>query len=421
MKNKHLSFDDRLEIEKGLKENKSFKAIGTIINKDCTTISKEIKNHIVFKDVGTVGRKHFDCKKGKNCPFRQKGTLCNFNNCEHYEKLVCPKLSKPPYVCNGCKEKNTCSLSKRFYESTYAFKEYKDNLTEARLGINFTQQELENLDKILIPLVKEQGQSIHHAFINNENSIMCSEKEIYHLIDIGALTVKNIDLPRKVRLRQSPKRKTYYKIDKKCLEGRKYVDFKKFIEENPDTNIIQIDTVEGIKGGKVLLTIHFVNCCFMLAFLRDHNDAQAVIDVFNYLEELFGIETFKELFPVILTDNGSEFSNPKEIEYSHLTGEQRTKVFYCEPGRSDQKGSCEVNHEMIRRILEKKTSFDNLTQEDINLMMSHINSYKRKKLNNSSALEMFNLMYGNDIAVKLNILEISSNDINLTPSLLKRN
>ena len=103
MKNKHLSFDDRLEIEKGLKENKSFKAIGTIINKDCTTISKEIKNHIVFKDVGTVGRKHFDCKRGKNCPFRQKGTLCNFNNCEHYEKLVCPKLSKPPYVCNGCK------------------------------------------------------------------------------------------------------------------------------------------------------------------------------------------------------------------------------------------------------------------------------------------------------------------------------
>ena len=205
------------------------------------------------------------------------------------------------------------------------------------------------------------------------------------------------------------------------MEGRKYVDFKKFIEENPDTNIIQIDTVEGIKGGKVLLTIHFVNCCFMLAFLREHNDAQSVIDVFNYLEELFGIETFKELFPVILTDNGSEFSNPKEIEYSHLTGEQRTKVFYCEPGRSDQKGSCEVNHEMIRRILEKKTSFDNLTQEDINLMMSHINSYKRKKLNNSSALEMFNLMYGNDIAVKLNILEISSNDINLTPSLLKRN
>ena len=159
----------------------------------------------------------------------------------------------------------------------------------------------------------------------------------------------------------------------------------------------------------------------MLAFLRDRNDAQSVIDIFNYLEELFGVETFKKLFPVILTDNGSEFSNPKEIEYSHLTGEQRTKVFYCEPGHPDQKGSCEVNHEMIRRILEKKTSFDNFTQEDINLMMSHINSYKRKKLNNSSPLETFNLMYSNAIATKLNILEIKSNDINLTSSLLKKN
>ena len=188
MKNKHLSFDDRLEIEKGLKENKSFKAIGNIINKDCTTVAKdvakEIKNHIIFKEVGTVGRKHFDCKKGKNCPFRQKGTLCNFNNCAHYEKVVCLKLSKPPYVCNGCKEKSTCTLSKQFYESDYAFKEYKENLTNARLRINFSQQELNNLDKILIPLVKEQGQSIHHAFVNNENLIMCSEKEIYHLIDI---------------------------------------------------------------------------------------------------------------------------------------------------------------------------------------------------------------------------------------------
>ena len=149
MKNKHLSFDDRLEIEKGLKENKSFKAIGTIINKDCTTISKEIKNHIVFKYVGTVGRKHFDCKQGKNCPFRQKGTLCNFNNCEHYEKLVCPKLSKPPYVCNGCKEKNTCSLSKRFYESTYAFKEYKDNLY-MRIDLVKTNEEYQVMEVELL-------------------------------------------------------------------------------------------------------------------------------------------------------------------------------------------------------------------------------------------------------------------------------
>lgn len=180
-----------------------------------------------------------------------------------------------------------------------------------------------------------------------------------------------------------------------------------------------MDSVEGIKGGKVLLTIHFVTCGFMLAFLRNQNDAQSVIDIFDNLEDILKMDTFKKLFVVILTDNGTEFSNPSEIEISKITGEERTKVFYCEPRRSDQKGSCEVNHE-FRRILPKKTSFDNLTQEDINLMMSHINSYKRKKLNDCSPIQLFSLMYGNDIANKLGIKEIKPNMINLSENLLKK-
>ena len=137
-----------------------------------------------------------------------------------------------------------------------------------------------------------------------------------------------------------------------------------------------MDTVEGVKGGKVLLTIHFVNCSFILAFIREHNDAQSVIDIFNYLQEILGIDKFKELFILVLTDNGSEFSNPKEIEFDSNTGEKRTQIFYCHPSSLYEKGSCEVNHELLRRI---GTSFNDLTQEDINLIMSHINSYKRKK------------------------------------------
>lgn len=417
MKNKHLTFDDRLEIEKGLKEGKSFKEIAKAIGKDCTTVSKEVKNHFTIKETGAHGRRHFDCLHGTNCPYRDKGVLCNLKNCEHYEKQNCPKLLKPPYVCNGCSKILSCTLSKNIYDSSYAYKEYKDNLVEARVGIHFTQKEIDDLNELLVPLIKEQGQSVHHVFINNKNCIMCSEKQIYNLIDLGILKVRNIDLPRKVRLRTTPKRRTYYKIDKKCLDGRRYTDYLKYMEEHPDTNVVQMDSVEGIKSGKVLLTLHFVNCSFMFAFLRDRNDAQSVIDIFNELDNKLGTDTFKKLFPVILTDNGSEFSNPKEIE---LEGpNQRTKIFYCEPGRSDQKGSCEVNHELIRRVLPKGTSFDNLTQEDINLLMSHINSYKRKKLNDSSALELFNLLYGEIIASKLGIIYIESNSINLTNSLLK--
>lgn len=377
MKNKHLSFDDRLEIERGLKDNLSFKQIGKNIGKDCTTVSKEIKNHIIFKDTGAVGRPFFDCINRFNCQHKVKGTKCNPKNCEYYQKETCKKLSKPPYVCNGCPNKRNCTLSKQLYDAIYANKEYQENLTEARTGITYSEKEIENLNNILVPLVKEQNQSIHHAVINNKNSIMVSEKEIYNLVDLGVLKIKNIDLPRKVRFRNIPKNRTSYKIDKKCLINRKYADYINFISKNPDINVVEMDTVEGVKGGKVLLTLHFVNCSFMLAFLREHNDAQSVIDIFNSIEDKLKVDLFKKLFPLILTDNGPEFSNPLEIEFNHITGEQRTQIFYCEPGRPDQKGSCEVNHEMIRRILPKGTSFDNLTQEDINKIMSHINSYKR--------------------------------------------
>ena len=242
----------------------------------------------------------------------------------------------------------------------------------------------------------------------------------YKLIDLGILEVRNIDLQRKVKFKQRRKQTSIYKIDKKCTENRTYEDFLKYMEENPDTPIIEMDTVEGRKGGKVLLTIHFVNSSFMLAFIRDHNDAESVINTFNKLQDILGLTKFKELFIIILTDNGSEFSNPNEMEYDPITGEKRTQIFYCHPSSPYEKGSCEVNHELLRRILPKGTSFDDLTQNDINIVMSHINSYKRKKLNDKSPYFMFSSIYGKDTIDKLNIKEINPNDVNLSTKLLKK-
>lgn len=381
---KHLSFDDRLTIEKNLYLSQSFKYIGRILDKDCTTISKEIRNHYIIKNTGGVGRRFNNCIYRKTCPNRGKN--CNLMNCSEFKEEKCSLLTKPPYVCNGCKNRTTCTLTKHFYEADFAFREYLDVLTEARQGLLIDQSEIEYLNSILVPLIKEQGQSIHHALINNKNKIMYSDKTIYKLIDLGLLQVRNIDLPRKVRFRQRKKEITVYKVDKNCLIGRTYEDFLKYMHDNPDTPIVQMDTVEGSKGGKVLLTIHFVTCSFMLAFLRDHNDAQSVIDIFRYLQKILGIDKFKEMFVLILTDNGPEFSNPLEIEFDLNTGEKRTQIFYCNPSSPFEKGSCEVNHELLRRVLPKGTSFDHLTQEDINLMMSHINSYKRKKTERSITL-----------------------------------
>lgn len=418
MKNKHLSLEDRFKIENGLNNQLSFKKIALLIDKDCTTISREIRSHYIVKNTGGIGRPFNNCIERKTCPNRGKN--CNLHNCTAFTEEKCPLLDKPPYVCNGCKNKYQCTLTKHFYDSVYANSEYKDNLIESRTGVIIDTEEVDNLNSILVPLICDQGQSIHQAIINNQNKIMYSDKTIYKLIDLGVLNIKNIDLPRKVRYKTRRKKCTVYKVDKKCLEGRRYEDFQKFITENPDIPLVEMDSVEGKKGGKVLLTIHFVNCSFMLAFMREHNDAQSVIDIFNNLQNILGIDKFKELFIVILTDNGSEFSNPTEIEFDCNTGEKRTQIFYCHPSSPHEKGSCEVNHELLRRILPKGTSFNDLTQKDINLIMSHINSYKRKKLNNKSPNFVFSSIYGKDTLDKLGIVEIEPNNINLTSSLIKK-
>ena len=414
----HLTKDDRITIENNLNNNTSLKQIGKNINKHCSSISREIKNHYITKNTGSVGRQFNNCIFRKTCPNRGKN--CSIQNCSEFIEERCSLLNRTPYVCNGCKKRIQCTLSKIFYDAIYAQKEYEDNLKESRSGIVITQDEINHLNDILTPLIKDQGQSIHHAIINNKNKIMYSKNKIYRLIDLGLLDVRNIDLPRKVRYRQRSKDVTVYKIDKHYLENRTYEDFQHYMNEHPDTPIVEMDSVEGRKGGKILLTLHFVNCSFMLAFIREHNDAQSVIDIFNNLQKILGIDKFKELFVLILTDNGSEFSNPTEIEFDMTTGELRTQIFYCHPSSPYEKGACEVNHELIRRILPKGTSFDELNQCDINLIMSHINSYKRKKLNNVSPLTLFNTIYGKETTDKLNVQEIEPNKINLSTNLLRK-
>lgn len=179
-----------------------------------------------------------------------------------------------------------------------------------------------------------------------------------------------------------------------------------------------MDSVEGEKGGKVLLTLMIPNCSFMLAFIRDHNTSQSVIDIINRLYELLPNDVYNSLFSVILTDNGTEFSNPSAIEYAN--GEKRSSVFYCEPYASYEKPEVENNHTLIRRIIPKGTSMNNLTQDDIDLMMSHINSYARRNLNGFSPTELFVKIYGYNTLRLLRQELIPPNKIILTPKLLKK-
>ena len=437
MKYKHLTLDDRIEIQKALKEGKSFVQIGSLLNRDASTIAKEIKSHISIRETGTKSRPYNQCTHRKNCLHQAdictectRGyywlnrenwcSLCDIgcnDKCKDYSQEECRKIRKPPYVCNGCSQLRSCTLRKKFYDAKEAQKTYEKLRSESRTGISLCEDEIKRVDDIISPLVK-QGQSIHHICSNNADEIMLDERTIYNYIDYGLLSVGNLDLPRKVRYRKRKAKRTM-RVDKKCHIGRSYEEFLEYMNEHPDTAYVEMDSVEGTKDStKVLLTLIFKSCNFMIAFLRESNTARSVTDIFKYLDELLGRETFVKLFPVILADRGSEFTDPASIEVDEY-GEIRTRVFYCDPQRPDQKGSIEVTHEFIRRVLPKKTSFSDLTQEKVNLMMNHINSYARKKLNNRPPLLLFSFLYGEDTADLLNAELINADRINLTPELLK--
>lgn len=431
-KNKHLTLDQRYKIEHCLNNCMSFKAIGLELSKDCTTVSKEIKAHIIFEKKGAPYRPFNDCIHRRNCFHYGDGcTECSRKSkkncwacgrccsvCTDYKKEVCPLLTKPPYVCNGCSKRNECTLEKHLYRAFAAQREYEDVRSESRSGFNLTEEELRQLDSTISPLLKN-GQSLHHILTHNSDTISCCEKTAYIYADNGLFSAKNIDMPRKVRFRPRRTKSVPLKVDKTCRIGRTFDDFKQYHKAHPSLPVTQLDSVEGVKGGAVLLTIYFVLPKLQLAFLRESNDSKSVTDIFNGLYRTLGHERYTKLFPLLLADNGSEFSAPKAIEYNP-DGELRSHMFYCNPSAPNQKGSCEVNHEFIRRVIPKGFNLGNYSQEQITLMMNHINSYSRPELGDKSPYEMFEFYYGKEILELLGVKRIEPNRIVLKPDLLKK-
>ena len=431
-KHKHLNLEARILIQTLLNEHHSFKEIARQLGKDCTTISKEVKNHVCFEKAGAWGRSFNDCRHAflhqcsvqKSChpcplPARRLCWTCGkcTSSCPSYEQYVCPKLSKPPYVCNGCQQRSRCSLEKHFYKASYAQKEYEQVRSESRSGFALSEAELKQMDDVVSPLLKK-GQSLHHIALHHADELMKSERTLYTYVNSGLFSARAIDMPRTVRMRPRKNVSRKLKVDKSCRIGRDFPCFEKYLAEHPDSPVRQLDSVEGIKGGAVLLTIHFVEQGLQLAFLRQRNDSQSVIDIFNRLYLELGADCFPRLFPLLLADNGSEFSNPSAIELD-AQGNLRTKMFYCNANAPYQKGSCENNHELIRRIIPKGTDLGQYTQQQIDLMMSHINSYSRKKLGDKSPYEVFGFQYGREILDAFHLRKIPADEIILSPELLK--
>ena len=383
-KHKHLTLSDRNDIQLGLERGETFKAIGQLILKDPTTVSKEVKRNKQIRDSTS-------------------------NN------LPCPLLDKAPFVCNGCpKRRQNCGYKKIFYLAKQAQKQYEQTLVEAREGTPLNSKTFWDMDKVISDGVKK-GQHIYH--ILKTHNLDVSSSTVYRHIRKGYLSIAPIDLARAVKFKERRKSKLP-SIPKEAKKGRSYEDFQNYLVLNQLDSWLEMDTVMGRMGGKVLLTFNLSFCNFIFARLLDNKTALEVTkhlyDIKNTLHQ--ADKDFFQLFPVILTDNGGEFARVDDIEMD-VRGE--SKLFFCDPNRSDQKGRIEKNHTLIRDILPKGTSFDNLTQEDINLVCSHVNSVKRAALNGKSAYELFAFTYGEEIPKLLGISKIPAEDVCQSSKLLQ--
>ena len=393
---KHLTLDDREEVMECLNKGMSFKDIARRVGKAPTTISREVKNHLAVQPL-SVTRAKVDGSPAEDRP--------------------CPLLLKAPFVCNPCKKRRgNCAFQKQLYIAKNAQAEYETLLRGAMEGIPLNKEEFWQADSIIAEGIKK-GQRLYH--IMESNDVGFSKSSAYRHLHRGYLSVSKLDFPRVVKFK-ARKQHRQDSVPKALREGRTYADFLAYIEERGITSWVEMDTVVGRVGGKVIMTFDFTLCNFMFGLLLDDKtaaQAAAKIHALKMRLQESGIR-FGDVFPLLLTDNGGEFANVFAFTLG-LDGDPETNLFFCDPYQSSQKPKVEKNHTLFRDIVPKGESFDHFTQETVNLIFSHVNSVKRKSLNGKTPYEMFSFLFGDNLASLLGVTKILASDVVQSPKLLK--
>lgn len=429
---KHLTLSQRIIIEKSLADGKSFSAIAKEIHKSPSTISKEIRKHTQIKERKNLDFAPIPCALRSTCEQRylcddncgalcrickKKGQKCN-DVCPVYAPMECERLKKPPYVCNSCSKRANGLMQRRIYSSKYAEDTYRNMLVTSREGINQTPESIQKMNDLLTPLIKK-GQSIAHIYATHAEELECSRRTAYSYIHSGVFDVRTVDLRRAVKYKPRCISTETSTKDRAHRKGRNYENYEALAKTIDTRTVVEMDTVVGCKSdSKVFLTMLFRNCNLMLIFLLDRNTQSEIKRFFDFLTEELGLELFKHLFSVILTDGGSEFQDVESLE-STETGEKRCSIYYCDSYSSWQKSAIEKNHEYIRYVIPKGVSFDKLTKEKTVLLMNHINNEARDSLNGHSPFTLSQLLLDKKLHEVLNLKKIEPDEVTLIPSLLK--
>lgn len=427
-----MTLTERVRIEAGIYGKLSLGEIARRIGKSLRYVSEEIRrNRTMVKGEHPFGKR---CHMATGC--RRKG-LCGKESCNRfcymcreidcqtvcrvYDDHPCLRLQKPPYVCNVCPTRRKCKMDRAYYMAQQADAMAKRRYAEARSKPRIESQELAELDKLVTPLIRK-GQPLTHIYAAHGEELPVSQRTLYNYIDTGLLSVGNLDLRRKVGYRPRRKKKEDSEafLNQKYRKDRTYEDFLAYMDKHPETAYVEMDTVKGCREqGKRMLTMLFVEQNLMLIFLMRDGKADTVVEQFDWLTAALGVEVFRKLFPVILTDNGSEFKHTREMEYT-VDGQRRTRIYYCDPQASWQKGHIEKNHEYIRYVLPQGKSFNPYTQEDVVVLLNHINSTRRSKLGGKTPYELCEGEEFQRLKEVMGLQAIPADEVKLTPHLLKK-
>lgn len=389
-KNLHLTDQDRIIIEKGIENGSTKAAIALTIGKDKSTVGKEIKKHreLVHKSSYKI-----NCANMKNCSHNH---VCD--NCADFKPFTCNRRDRSPGACNGCSKYTYCRYDKYRYKADFSHKKYREDLVDSRTGINMSYEECKAMADIIVPLIKA-GHSPYHI-VTNHPELNISEKTLYNYIENGIFRefgLLDIDLRIKTKRKITKKASNKYKKreDKKYLNGRTYDDFINYTAENKNLSVVEMDTVyNNGSTGPFMQTFKFLDYSFMFIVYQEEKTAKSMVEGVDLLEKILGEDLFSEEVAIIKTDRGSEFCDAEGFEKEENES-RRTRIFYCDPMASGQKGSLENNHKEIRYICPKENDLKDLglnSQEKANLIVSHINSQSKEHLKGKSPLEVMEFM-----------------------------
>ena len=418
-KNLHLTVQERIIIEKGIENGSTKAAIALTIGKDKSTVGKEIKKHreLVHKSSYKI-----NCANIKNCSHNH---VCD--NCADFKPFTCNRRDRSPGACNGCSKYTHCRYDKYRYKADFSHKKYREDLVDSRTGINMSYEECKAMADIIVPLIKA-GHSPYHI-VTNHPELNISEKTLYNYIENGIFRefgLFDIDLRIKTKRKIAKKASNKYKKreDKKYLNGRTYDDFINYTAENKNLSVVEMDTVyNNGSTGPFMQTFKFLDYSFMFIVYQEEKTAKSMVEGVDLLEKILGKDLFSEEVAIIKTDRGSEFCDAEGFEKEENES-RRTRIFYCDPMASGQKGSLENNHKEIRYICPKENDLKDLglnSQEKANLIVSHINSQSKEHLKGKSPLEVMEFM--NPALYQkfkdFGIEKINKDNIVLKPYLLK--